>query len=85
MKTGSVSESMVPAYVFVIDIDPSIEDEGLTFRSGHNIERDVRDGHVPDCGPRHDIGGTTKLKFEPMDVSDSRKECVESIVVQALE
>src|SRR6267142_1456584 len=41
MKTGGVSESMVPAYVFVVDIDPRIKDEGLTFHNGRNIERNV--------------------------------------------
>jgi len=85
MKTGGVSESMVPAYVFVVDIDPRIKDEGLTFHNGRNIERNVRDGHVPDCGPRHDIGGTAKLKFKTVDISDSRKECVKSIIVQGPE
>jgi hypothetical protein len=47
--------------------------EELTFHSGRNIERDVGNGYVPDCRPRHDICGTFEFELETLGISDSRE------------
>lgn len=53
----------------------------VTLQSGCNIERDVRDGHVADCCPRHNINGTFEFELDTLSISDSCNERSKSCVV----
>jgi hypothetical protein len=76
---------LMPAYVLIINVDLNVKGiTGLTFHSGHNIDRYVRNGYVADCGPRYDVCGTLKFELQTLGISDSRKECGKSQVVQGM-
>jgi len=53
----------------------------LTLQSRPNIERDVRDGHVTDCCPRHDIYGAFEFELDISGISDSCHERGKNCVV----
>lgn len=57
----------------------------LTLQSRHNIKRNVRDGHVADCCPRHNIHGPSEFELDSLCISDSCNERGKSCVVYGLE
>jgi len=77
---------LMPAHVVVIDIDLNVKKwGGLTSRGGRNIEGDVRDGDVTDCGSRHNVCGTFEFKLDTLGISDGCKECGKRYVVHGAE
>ncbi len=57
------------------------KNEKLTLQSRRNIESNVRDGHVADCCPRHNIYGTFQFELDTLGISDSCKERGKNYVV----
>jgi len=75
----------MPAYVIVINVDLNVKGIAeLTFHSGRNIERYVRNGYVADRGPRYDVCGTLKFELQTLGISDSCKECSKSHIAQGM-
>src|SRR6267154_3278856 len=62
---------LMPTYVATINRDRNVQKWELTLQSRHNIERDVRDGHIADCCPRHNIYGTFEFELNTLRISDS--------------
>jgi len=58
---------------------------GLTSHGGRNVEGDVSDGYVADCGSRHDVCGTFEFELDTLGISDGCKECGKRYVVHRAE
>lgn len=85
-KTGCMSEA-IDAFAYVVAINVDLNVEGmteLTFHSGRNIERYVRNGYVADRGPRYDVCGTLEFELQSLGISDCHKECGKSHVAQGM-
>jgi len=75
----------MPAHVVVINVDLNVKGiTELTFHSGRNIERYVRNGYVADRGPRYDICGTLEFELQTLVISDRRQKCGKSHVAQGM-
>lgn len=57
------------------------QNEELTLQSRRNVKRDVRDRHVADCCPRHNIYGTFEFELDTLGISDICKERGKNCVV----
>jgi hypothetical protein len=71
----------MPTYVVAINRDRNVKKGELTLQSRRNIERDVRDGHVADCCPRHNIDGTFEFELDILGIGDSCQERGKNYVV----
>ena len=76
---------LMPTYVAAINRNINVPKNGkLTLQSGRNIERDVRDGHIADCCPRHNIYGAFEFELDTLSICDSCKERSKKCVVQGM-
>ena len=71
------------AHVVVIDIDPNVRKWGA--HGGRNVEGDVSNGYVAECGSRHDVCGAFEFELDTLGISDGCKECGKRHIVHGAE
>ena len=57
----------------------------VTSNGGRNIEGDVSDGYVADCGSRHNVRRTFEFELDTLGISNGCKECSKRYIVHGAE